>query len=654
MYKLSVPIMNNSLNDWTRDEYLRQFRAAEVSRVFLVPDIDARNGMVEDTVLVSLRENLAFCEKNGIEGAIWVGSTLGHGGLLHELPKKEGEEPPEPLINFAGEEIRGAYCPLNPTLQNNLVSVFQKLATTGTKLILIDDDFRLSEHVDRFGSHEFCCLCDRHMKNIQAYLGEPITREELRAKAFHGRPNRYREAFLQAQGDSLRLLAKRLRDAVDAIDPTVNLALCTCYCHWGADGATPLELTEIFRGQNAPVLRLHAAPYWATRRSNVKRLPFIFEIGRMFAAFCRDRGIETMDEGDCYPRPRDYTPASYVELHDAVMRANGTSCGDLKYMFDYGASPYYEKGYVERHVRDLPALKQLSAMFAEGEQVGVHVQIASDLIYKMDCDLTPVTDHCPYPVAGALLGLCGIPTTYEATGQCCAAFGENLDLASQDMLNNGLILDAVSALRLTEQGVDVGLLPDDDLRAFVAGNVSTLANFTPIDCIRERGQERTPIRNGSGKFFDGHCRSSVLPVLYGMVNGESRPLAYRYENAEGQRFLVFLFYAASLEKNSDLYHGYLLQRVLHDGIEWISRQPLPASCLGNPDLYLLCRRQGDALSVALFNCFADSILCPEIRLDQAYDTIRLVNTAGVLNGNTVRLSELPAFGFAAFRVEKIR
>ena len=179
-----------------------------------------------------------------------------------------------------------------------------------------------------------------------------------------------------------------------------------------------------------------------------------------------------------------------------------------------------------------------------------------------------------------------------------------------------------------------------------------LANFTPVDTVREAGQERAVVRNGSGCFFGGHLKEDATPVLYGILNGESVPLAYRYENAKGQRFFVFLFNGATLDKSSDLYHGYLLQSALRDGVEWISRRALPVSCTGNPDLYILCKRQEDALSVALFNCFADSILCPELQLDGVYDKISFVNTDGTLDGSKVRLRELPAFGFAAFRVEK--
>ena len=72
MYKISIPMMNDSLNDWSREEYLRQLREAQIERVFLIPDIDARYGVIDDSLIDSLRKNLVWLEQNGIEGALWV------------------------------------------------------------------------------------------------------------------------------------------------------------------------------------------------------------------------------------------------------------------------------------------------------------------------------------------------------------------------------------------------------------------------------------------------------------------------------------------------------------------------------------------------------------------------------------------------------
>jgi len=68
-------------------------------------------------------------------------------------------------------------------------------------------------------------------------------------------------------------------------------------------------------------------------------------------------------------------------------------------------------------------------------------------------------------------------------------------------------------------------------------------------------------------------------------------------------------------------------------------------------LYLMTKKDASSMSVGLWNMFADPVLNPVIDLDQAYSKIYFVNCNGKLNGNRVVLSEIPAFGYAAFEVK---
>lgn len=637
MYQLSVPIMNATVNDFTREEYLRQFKACEVNRIFIVPDTDTSLGIIRD--FDALKENLAFFESHGIEAAIWVGETIGHGGLTHDEGGSRDQKSFTPMINFDGEVRNSTKCPLDVNFQENLVKIFTKLATSGAKLILIDDDFRISQH----GKDAFCCLCPLHLEKISQHCGENLTREELRDRIFHGKPNQYRDAYLRASGDSLRDLAKLLRATVDRVDPSVGLALCSCHCVWDSDGIDPIELTNILKGEHDPVLRLQGAPYWAVRTD--KKMPTVFEIARMMASFCQDTGFELMSECDAYPRPRYHIPASLLELQDALIQADGNIGTSLKYMFDYTSSPFYEKGYVERHVRDLPNLKELREFFAEGEQIGVRNIIRPHLLKDTDCDLITPSMISPYPTAGIFMGYCAIPTTYTGKGICRAAFGQNIQDIADDDLDGGLILDAASAVLLTERGVDVGLDASLNLRD----------SFMKISANRllDRDQKESAlVLNGTCKLLVTKTNPNAVPMLFCTANGEKHLLCYRYENAAGQRFLVYLFEGMSLHKDSGLLQGYLSQKAITDGVEWISDQKLPAKCQGHPQLYLLCKQDGKKMTVGLFNCHADSILSPTVTLQKSYTKIRFLNTSGTLNDHTVSLQELPAYSWEAFEVEE--
>jgi hypothetical protein len=135
------------------------------------------------------------------------------------------------------------------------------------------------------------------------------------------------------------------------------------------------------------------------------------------------------------------------------------------------------------------------------------------------------------------------------------------------------------------------------------------------------------------------------------------PFAYRYENAEGQRFLVFLFDGASIydyKKSialTGLTKNYPVQEVLVKTVPWLSGKCLPAYSMKNPELYLMCEQDNGSMSVALFNCFADEMIHPVIELDRPYSRIECKNCEAKLCGSRVILtSPLPAYAMAAFRV----
>ena len=637
MYRISVPLINRTVTPETRGEYLRQFRRAEVERVFLVPASDMVQGTVHQ--FDSLVENLAWFEAHGIEAAIWLGASFGHGGLLHDVGVPCKSEIMT-VTNLAGKAIEDTRCPLDPTFREHMARVLRQLATSGAKTILIDDDFRLSQRTD-----EFCCFCDLHLARIAQYLGrETITREELRAHIMHGKPNAVRDAYLRAQGDSLREMAQILRDAVDEVDPAVRLALCCCHSIWDSDGADPIELTEILRGDNPALLRLHGAPYWAVRSS--KMMPAVLELSRMFAAFCKDTDFELINEGDAYPRPRHNTPASYVEIHDALMRADCSTHGNLKYMCDYSAPPTYELGYLNYHCRNLPVHRAIEQAFAGKEQLGVRIVIRPQPMGQADFDLTTPQIQSPYPTAGALLGHCGIPTTYRDKGICAVAFGETVNALTDEELGEGLILDATAAILLTERGVDVGLDASAPLRKSLQMRKVSFLNGT-------YGNVRALMIDSEARVLVTEPNESAMVSLRAETADGEIPLCYRYENAKGQRFVVFLFEGLSLNHHAGLLRNYLMQVSLTGDVVWVSRRLLPVSCMGHPDLYIICAGDESSMTVGLFNCYADPIFSPLVFLGGEYSRFEGLNVDGKSESPMeVRLSDIQPFSFAVFTVKK--
>ena len=308
-------------------------------------------------------------------------------------------------------------------------------------------------------------------------------------------------------------------------------------------------------------------------------------------------------------------------------------------MIGYDSTPLYETGYVDRHVKNLPRYERIGELFEKGANSGVRVLIKPHLFDKADMKYIPLRQQSPYPSAGILLAKNAIPTVYSGEGICSALFGENARHFAPSEYREGAILDGSSAAILTEQGTDVGLA------SFEGWEDCTLG------VIRD---EVTKNSNAAFKATDrllcGSFNSGVIPVLTVTVGGKERIFAYKYENADGQRFLVFTFCADSMLKNPIHWRAYEVQAALLREIEWVAKKPLPIKTVHAPELYTLCEKGENYTSAILLNCFEDSVLDPVIELDREYSRVEFMGCSGKIDGNRVLLDQsIPAFDFVAFK-----
>ena len=623
MYKISVPINSRTTNSENRSIYIDLFKKAEVDRVFLCASLTDE--------LDHIRENIRIFKENGFEVGIWTANIVGHGATVvgaHD----SGEKPKyQRLVDLDGNDHFDTFCPFDASHREFVASSLQRLALLGADLLMLDDDFRLSQH-----GGAPCCFCELHMEKIRQYCGENVSREQIRDLIFAGKPNKYRDAYLRAQGESLELLASDIRKAVDKVAPELPIAVCSAYSSWDLDGTDPLRITDILAGKNKKYLRLHGAPYWSSVTG--KPLEGVCEIGRMFASFCRDRDIEIFSEGDTF-RPRTLCPSSFLEIFDVAMRADGAHDGILKYMLGYDSTPLYETGYVDRHVHNLPLYKKLEGIFENGANCGVRILIKPHLLKNADMKHTPLRQQSPYPGAAFLLAKNAIPTVYRGEGICAALFGENARCFDSSEYRNGAILDGAAAAILTELGKDVGI---EEFREWHNCDIGSIKDVkTGISTVAYKAQDR---------LMTCKLKRGAIEVLTASVGGEEKTFAYKYENSEGQRFLVFTFCADAMVKNPIHWRAYEIQDVLLREIEWIARKPMPVKTVRAPELYTLCEKGEDHTSAVFLNCFYDSVLDPIIELDREYSKIEFCNCSGRLEGKRVLLDQsIAAYDFAAFR-----
>lgn len=639
-YSVNVPVPLKMLTPENRVKYLKTLKRTVADRIFISISHLSDCGSIDWELLA---DNIRYFSENGIEAAVWFGETLGHGCCISGI----GTPKDEPAIrNFTkihgitGEENRFSFCPLDDGFADFFADNVKKAAATGTKLIILDDDFRLSLRDYGIG-----CACPLHMKKISALLGgEEITHGTLTKYVIHGSPNRYRDAWLKAQGDSLRSLASKLRAACDGIDPTVRMGIMDCYTLWDVDGVTAAELSTILAGSaGKPFIRVSGAPYWGSRRD--PDLPGVFEITSLHMAFLpEDHGGEYIGEGDVYPSPRYNCPAAYQDIHDAFLRAEGSLDGDLKFMINYTSLPGYETGYEEKHIRNAEKLKSFGKFFADGKRTGVRIYEYRDKMKTADFpepgfDALSVLSRYPYPHGGIMTASAGISTVYKGSAACGVLFGENARHIDINELGNGLVLDASAALILKERGIDTGI---EEPNSFVPGSVS--AEVFGKDGLT------VVINDGGARLLTAGLSASAVIESTGNTSLGTIPLSYRYENAEGQKFLVYLFDSLELSRTTGLFFTYARKEQLISAFEWISGAQLPVVPENRaPFVYLLTKETDRGLAVGVFNCFADEVLSPSFRVSEIFTEVDFGSHTEKINNRTVTVDcDIPPFGYIAF------
>ena len=432
-------------------------------------------------------------------------------------------------------------------------------------------------------------------------------------------------------GETLENYATEIRKAVDSVNPNVRFGLCSVLTQWGIDGTTAEKLAKNLAGNTKPFLRLICAPYWSKCGH---RLHHIIEYERMEYAWLRDKSIEVFSEGDVYPRPRYKVPARDLEIFDTALLAAKVGDGIHKYMLDYTSKVNYETGYLERHIKNKPIYEGIERIFGGKTPIGVRVYESMDKIHTFD--FTGIENPHKYAAdsfvsrASRMLSDSSIPTTYEGNG-VGIVFGENARHLPEGALSGGLIIDIAAAKILMEMGVDIGL---EEIGENIVNN---LLYFPQFDDYVVTGY-------GKKSAYNLKVKAGAEVVVYSVSDGERFVDTFHYENAEGQKFLVYGFNA--FDTDDTRHRNYYTQMQLMNSIEWLGSKKMAAKCIGNPDLYMVTSEGEEGFAIGLWNIFEDEILHPVIELDREYKSAEFVNCDGKLLANKLELSEIPPFGFA--------
>lgn len=622
MYKLSIPVMVTS-RTFDPEAILSDLRACNADRIFLaIPPINV-NEEIQAQNNKKLSEAISFFKKAGIEVGVWFWAFW-----------VEGNPNFMRITGVNGSRAGTFMCPLDEDFLAFMEHHLTDVAKMHPDLIQFDDDFRLSVLPCGMG-----CACPLHLAAAEKDLGKPMPRENLLQALFGGKKNEYRSAFLRANGDSIRNFSRRARAAVDRVDPSIRLGQCACIGTFDYDGTDSFEISRILAGSTKPFVRLIGAPYWAERQSWGNRLGDVIDLERLEASWNTDPDIEIFSEGDAYPRPRFHVPASYLELFDAALRADGGTNGILKYMIDYTSSSRYERGYIDRHIADAPMKETLSRVFTGKKDIGIRVYDAMKKIEDADLSIRPVSEGSVgdqfYSKASRMLSAEALPACYRGQGCAGITFGENARHLPDTAFEKPLILDACAARILTGSGVDVGAAA---FGAFVSPAVirdTETDEDVQVNAVYPYMQEITPAAGAS------------VRCLFVTPDEKAYPFCYTYENSDGQKFIVFTF--DSDIANEEIWRNYenasLLNRIL---TAWGT--PIPVQCAGNPDLHIIAKDGisadgAKARAVGLFNCFADFIPNAEITIPGSWKHAEFYGCTGKLTEDGILIDRIDAYGY---------
>ena len=646
MYQVTVPFIVDN-GHFNKEKALAELKRAKADRVGIAISrcFNPFYGSAEKMAFI--KELVDYFRQNGFEILIWIGETMGH------CPTNDpwALERYTMLRHLNGVET-GNFCPLDKHFESDMCDWVREVGKCAPDMILIDDDFRLTNR-----GHGLACCCDKHMALICEELGETVTVDQLRDKILQSGKNKYRDAWIKVQGDVIRDYSKALRAALNEIDPTIRMGWCNSSDSWDHCGIDVIERANALAGDTKPFVRTCGAPYWVANWRHHKRRYFFgetIEFARLQCSWLKGSGIETMSEGDTYPRPRTDCPAAYLECYDMILRADGSHDGILKYALDYTSDADYETGYIDMQVENEPLYGEIHRLFGGKKAVGFRPYIVPRTFEYRDTDpANPTEDddisYDMYSASNRMATLASLPITYE-DGAINIVFGEHAKYIPEKDLNSGAVIDVNAARFLMDRGIDVGFARLEPPKTVVRDEYEIAQDqFSAVD-------ELAAVWDYDAK--DGAKLLSKFR-LYSSDNEQTVPDSklingvFTYENANGQRFLVLPFDGEYLYDRRGWLDSYIRRRQLVQTIEWLGKKPLDAFVTENyVQLYMLVKKNETSLSVGLWNLNQDRISKPVIHVNTDSIDIEFVNCNGHREGDCIVLdAPLYPYEFAAFEIK---
>ena len=495
-------------------------------------------------------------------------------------------------------------CPLDESFAADYAAKVQSVAKAHPAMICIEDDYTLSWGRGLNGG---ACYCKRHLADFAKRYGRALSAAEI-ADAFRRRSPEnlaVRRAFSDTLRESMVSLARRVRSAVDAVDPSIRIMVCES---GGAekDGDLLEAVARAFAGGTRPVVRPRGAIYGA------ETTPATIPDALAHAVWVCEHlpgDIEKFYEADTYPHNRFYSSAAQLMSLMAGAAVAGTD-DYLFYCLQYLDDPLEDTGYADAFLSLKPRIDAVRRFVRErgGRLCGAR-------IYWRAEDLS-LTRGIGYSHGGQqlwagsyMLSKFGVPyTTRPDGGGPVLLIGEVAETMSdveiRELLSGGVLVDGPAAALLAKRGFG-DLLGADvepvegrprivDERIRPEAGCSRRGKRTNAFYVFSAGSEGTAERFVR---LVPHEGAEVWGDYYGPDGKVVMPSVVFSRNRLGGR--VGIMPMALIGNRSSGLYNLRKQELVRNLLERLSPESIPVSAMGIPGIWVMASVSADGKEMLL-------------------------------------------------------
>ncbi len=437
-----VPVFPHH-EDFAVSEILRQRQEVGLDRFLISLSFHPQTTPARDLIPIlcerfrKVRDGVAG---SGVELGVLVQSTLGH-GWNGKVPLTR--ETWQHVVTFNGLE-NPRFCMLDPGFRDYVRDCISAIAAEKPSLLLIDDDV---------GIRNAECFCPLHQAAFNAALGGGWTPETL-SEALRERPvdDPVAIAVSRALRQSVADFAKMIREAIDAVDPSMRCGLCACWPgYWEVN-----DIVHALAGpRTMPFMRVNNAVYGNAAPGN---LVHSFR-GMRRVIYQLDDVEDVIDETDTFPQ--NYMSESAAMFHSHITQALLSGLQGCKLWTSEFQQPVHtgsQRRY-EARLRDFRGFYDALPDIVRGirwqglsgivvrprEGFGGHPLHTTEGIYP---------DHWNTPIEAVY----ALPLRYDGieTGGIFTLRREDVDVMSdaqiEALLANKVVVDSLAARALTARG----------------------------------------------------------------------------------------------------------------------------------------------------------------------------------------------------------